>query len=106
MPPFLGEDLLLPGFIRGAVKNHQIPFIGTDPAHIVGSPGKAILDGRFPGFVQDLEFHDHPLHRAMETLFRIQRPLHQQVGTATTEPVFPIDTPTTIDNALQERLQE
>nr|VFJ77648.1 MAG: hypothetical protein BECKFW1821C_GA0114237_11335 [Candidatus Kentron sp. FW] len=77
MPPFLGKNLLLPGFVRRTVENDQIALIGTDSTHIVGSLEKAILGGRFPGFVQDLEFDDHPLHGAVETLFRIQRPLHQ-----------------------------
>jgi len=77
----------------------------TDPIHVIGGLHEALFDRRGQGFVQELELDDHPLYRAIKTLGFIQGPLYQQIGTPTAQPIFPIDPPTTVDDALQERLQ-
>nr|VFK77725.1 MAG: hypothetical protein BECKSD772D_GA0070982_100154 [Candidatus Kentron sp. SD] len=46
MPLISGKALLLPRPVRRAIKNDEMPFLGTDPIHVIGGLLNPVPDGR------------------------------------------------------------
>ena len=65
---FPREYLLLPRDVRSAVEDDEMPFLGAHATQVVAGLRQALLDGCLQGFVQEIEFDDGPLHRAVKSV--------------------------------------
>lgn len=104
MPVILFKDPLFPRDVGAAIEDEQMLFGGVHRLHLVGSLRQSLALGALQRAMQQLQFDDDALHRSEKALFRIQRPLDQQIGAAALQSVFALDASAAIDNRLQEGL--
>jgi hypothetical protein len=65
-----------------------------------------LLGDRLQASAQNLEFDHDALDGAVQAPGLLERLLDEQIGASAAQPVFPVDPPVAIDDALQERLHE
>jgi hypothetical protein len=103
---FLVPDLLFPGAFGVLVEEQQVGLCGSAAIGIVRRLRQTLGEDRLQRTAHQLQLEHNALQRSGEPPLAFERLLDEEVRTPPAEPVFSRDASASVDDALQERLQE